>query len=54
MITNLAKRNSHPNSIMFGDMNLITQDNEKVGGNPLDTNLIDKINNIFNLCQLID
>lgn len=34
-INNLDQINNNPSWILFGDFNLITSNNEKIGGNPL-------------------
>lgn len=54
MTNNIAQRNNHPNWIIFDDMNIITFNNENVGGNPPDLNLTHTINNTFNDCHLFD
>lgn len=52
MINNLSQRYDMPTWIIFGDMNIINCDCEKVGRTPIDTNLINYINNMFSDCQL--
>lgn len=54
MIINLAQRHNFNNWLMFGDFNLITKATEKNGGNPIDFNLTNTINEAFNICRLYD
>jgi exonuclease III len=39
IISDLAKTNTNPNWLVFGDFNMVLSSNEKVGGNPIDYNI---------------
>lgn len=47
LINNLSQRHSYHNSIIFGDLNIMTNNNEKIGGDSIDPNLTHLINNAF-------
>lgn len=54
MINNLTQRNNHPSWLIFGDLNIIPCDSEKIGGNPIDHNLNHIINTTSIYYQLLD
>lgn len=54
MINNLPQRHSHPNWLIFGDLNLITTDSEKKRGNHIDPHLKHVTFDTFNACNMID
>ncbi|PNY16050.1 ribonuclease H, partial [Trifolium pratense] len=54
LINNLHQSPNNKNWLLFGDLNLITRENEKYGGNPIDTNITNLFRATLNLCDLQD
>ncbi|XP_045831361.1 uncharacterized protein LOC123922706 [Trifolium pratense] len=54
LINNLHQSSNNNKWLLFGDLNLITRENEKYGGNPIDTNITNLFRATLNLCDLQD
>jgi hypothetical protein len=54
LITNLANTNQHENWLLFGDLNLIFNSNEKQRGRDSNFNSLTMANNTIKACNLID
>jgi len=53
-MSNLSSINWNPNWLIFGDFNMILNNEEKSGGNPLDLNITQLFRDTINVCNLND
>ncbi|MCH81856.1 hypothetical protein A2U01_0002649, partial [Trifolium medium] len=54
LIDELARADQNPNWLLFGDFNIILSNEEKLGGNAIDPNLITIFRTTINRCNLQD
>jgi hypothetical protein len=54
LINDLSKINDNPSWLIFGDFNICMNNNEKVGGNTMDDNIMTSFRNTINMCSLND
>jgi len=54
LITDLASSNYNKNWLLFGDFNINLYNSEKLGGNPIDDNLVVCFKNTIDVCGLQD
>jgi hypothetical protein len=54
LIEELAGDSQNPNWLLFGDFNIILNNEEKLGGNAIDQNIISTFRDTINVCNLQD
>lgn len=54
LINTIKNRHHNDNWLIFGDFNMILNDTEKIGGNPIDLRISDMFHNTINTCNLND